>query len=126
MQARLLRIAASHERLVKLAEGGARREGPPSEPDHRVPPADDLRGSRIAAEYEEASVRQRSREDPIAKERRHIAQAEDRIARQETLVAKLSADKRFGDLAAQARVILATLKETLRLAREHLALELKK
>jgi len=126
MRARLLRIAASHERLVALAEGGGRREGPSNEPDHGALATDDLRGSRTTAECEEASVRQRSREDPIAKERRHIAQAKDHIARQEALVVKLSADKRYTALAAQARVILATLKQTLRLAREHLALELKK
>ena len=126
MRARLLRIAASHERLVRLAEGGGRREGYPSEQDHRAAPADDLRVSRIPAVYEEGSVRQGSSEDPIAKSRRHVAQAEEHIARQEALVAKLSADKRYNVLAAQARVILATLKQTLHLAREHLALELKK
>ena len=108
-----------------LAEGEGWGEGSSNEPEHRAPP-DDPQEFRIAAENGEGSVRQRSTEDPIAQARRHVAEAEDHIARQEALVVRLSGDARHVALAVQARVILATLRQTLRLAREHLALELKK
>ena len=114
-------------RFGMLAEGEGRREGSGNEPDRRAPPPDDLRDSRIAAEpSEDGSVRQRPTEDPVAQARRHVAEAEGHIVRQEALVARLSGDARHVALAVQARVILATLRQTLRLAREHLALELKK
>ena len=108
-----------------LAEGEGRGAGSSNEPDHRAPP-DVPKRSGNAAEKEEVSVRQRSSEDPVAQARRHVAEAEGHIARQEALVARLSGDARHVALAVQARVILATLRQTLRLAREHLTLELKK
>ena len=67
----------------------------------------------------------RSAEDPIAQARRHVAEAEDHIARQEALVVRLSSDLRHAGLAAEAKEILQTLKHTLSLARQHLDLELK-
>ena len=67
----------------------------------------------------------RSAEDPIAQARRHVAEAQDHIARQEALVIRLSSDLRDAALAAEAQEILHTLKHTLSLARQHLDLELK-
>jgi len=55
-----------------------------------------------------------------------VAEAKAHIARQEALVAKLSNDQRHLALAAEAKEILTTLKQTLRLAREQLAIELKR
>ncbi len=65
-------------------------------------------------------------EDPASQARRHVAEAKAHIARQEALVAKLSNDQRHLALAAEAKEILTTLKQTLRLAREQLAIELKR
>jgi hypothetical protein len=105
IQARLLRIAAANERLGNIAEGHAA----PSEP--------------VASE-DEATVRRS--EDPVSQARRHVAEAEVRVERQEALAAKLSDSGKNLQLADQAREILGTLKQTLRLARDHLALELSK
>jgi hypothetical protein len=55
-----------------------------------------------------------------------VTEAAAHIARQEALVARLSNDQRHLALAAAAKKILATLKETLRLAREPRAIELRK
>jgi hypothetical protein len=68
-------------------------------------------------------VSNRSTEDPLTITRRHVLEAEGHVARQETLVAKLD---RWGHvaLAAEARELLATLKKSLELAREHLSTEL--
>ena len=68
----------------------------------------------------------RRAEDPVSQARRHVAEAEVRIERQEALVARLSDNSKYAALLDQAREVLATLKYTLRLAREHLELELKK
>lgn len=65
-------------------------------------------------------------EDPVAQARRHVRQAEGHVAVQEALVERLSNNDKHADLANQARGILDTLRHTLSLAREHLALELKK
>jgi hypothetical protein len=122
LRERLLRIAASHERLVKLAESLKTSREAYDTSDNPELPAGGARGARDAAR----SLRRPSDEDSVAMARRHIAEAEDRIARQENLVAKLSSDRRHTALAAEAREILATLKHTLVLARQHLEIELKK
>jgi hypothetical protein len=71
-------------------------------------------------------VRARTGEDPIAQARRHVWEAEGHVARQEALVERLSHNDKHAALAEQAKEILGTLRQTLSLAREHLALELKK
>lgn len=107
------RIAASHQRLagsavpVKVLLAGC---------------SDAFKGARDG----EASVRRPLHQDGIARARRHVAEGEGHIARQEQLVAKLSLGDRHTELAAEARVILATLKHSLRLAQEDLATELSK
>jgi exonuclease VII small subunit len=65
-------------------------------------------------------------EDPIAQARRHVAEAEQHVARLESLILRLSNDERHAALAAEAREILATLKQTLSLALQHLELERKR
>jgi hypothetical protein len=65
-------------------------------------------------------------EDPVAQTRRHIAEAERHIARQKALVAKLSKNEKHAALVAEAKDILDTLKHTLGVARDHLAIELRK
>jgi hypothetical protein len=62
----------------------------------------------------------------VAQARRHVKEAADCIARQEALVARLSYDDKYAALAAEAKEILETLKYTLTLARDHLALEMRK
>jgi hypothetical protein len=52
-------------------------------------------------------------------------EAEGHIARQEALIRELDRDG-HPELAVKARELLATLKTSLRLAREHLAMELEK
>ena len=109
IQARLLRIAAFNERLCNLAEGthaAAEAEG------------------RAVTSLHEVAVKHT--EDPLSQARRHVAEGEARIERQEALVARLSDNSKYASLANQGRGILGTLKQTLRLAREHLELELKK
>jgi hypothetical protein len=66
------------------------------------------------------------REDPITQARRHVAEAQEHVQRQEALIARLSSDCRHAALTAEAKTILDTLKHTLSLARQHLELELKK
>jgi hypothetical protein len=107
IQARLLRIAASNERLCNIAEG--------NDTTTRTEP--------VPSRHEAAVGRS---EDPVSQARRHVAEAEARIERQEALVAKLSNSSKYLSLAGQAREILSTLKQTLRLARDHLELELRK
>ena len=66
-------------------------------------------------------------EDPVSQARRHVAEAEARVERQEALVARLFESGKTPQLADQAKEILSTLKQTLRLARVHLdELELRK
>ena len=113
IQVRLLRIAASTERLRNIAEGKTDEAGPADRAEHREP----VKSSH------EAAMRT---EDSVSQARRHVAEAEARIERQEALVARLSDSNKHIALAGEAREILATLKQTLRLARDHLALELKK
>ena len=112
---RLLRIAASNERLCDIAEGilvSAEAKG------EAIPPEPLLKPSRGAPV--------RSTEDPVSQARRHIAEAEARIERQEALIARLLESGRHIFLAEQANEILSTLKQTHRLARDHLEFELKK
>jgi hypothetical protein len=115
IQARLLRIAASNERLCDIVEG---RVGEAKAEDR----VEDGRPIRLT--HKETTTKRA--EDPVSQARRHVAEAEARIERQEALVVRLSDSNRHIDLAAESRVILATLKQTLSLARDHLALELKK
>jgi len=113
IQVRLLRIAASNERLSNIVEG-----------------TNDVAESEANAERPEpvkpshAATIKRV-EDPVLQARRHVAEAEARIERQEALVVRLSNTDHLA-LASEAREILATLKHTLRLARDHLTLELRK
>jgi len=112
IQARLLRIAAANERLCNIADGthtAAQTEG------HAVTPV---------TSRHEAAVRRT--EDPVSQARRHVAAAEERIERQEALVVRLSDNNKHLALANEAREILTTLKQTLRLARDHLEYELRK
>ncbi len=61
-------------------------------------------------------------ESPVAVARRHVEEAERRVARQRSLVAELERDKHFA-MVGHARKILEVLEESLRLARVHLELE---
>jgi hypothetical protein len=63
----------------------------------------------------------RPMEDRLSMAQRHVAEGEDRIARQEVLIAKLD---RHGhaELTVEARALLTTLQTSLRLVREHLSL----
>jgi hypothetical protein len=114
IQARLLRIAASNERLCNIAEGTL---AVVQTVDHAIP-------QKPVTPRNEAPVGRT--EDPVSQARRHVAEAEARIERQETLVARLSDSDKYLSLAGQARDILGTLNQTLRLAREHLEYELSK
>jgi len=55
------------------------------------------------------SSRKRSTEDPLSKARRHAAEGEERVARQEILIAELDRDG-HAKLAVTARVVLGTLE----------------
>jgi len=115
IRARLLRIAASNERLCDLAEG--------------VLVTAEAKGDTVACNpllKPPQATAVRPTEDPVSQARRHVAEAEVRIERQEALIARLSYRGRHVSLAEQANEILSTLKQTHRLARDHLELELKK
>jgi hypothetical protein len=113
IQARLLRIAASNERLCSIVVGTRDVAESESRAELREP----------AKPSHEAAIKRA--EDPVSEARRHVAEAEARIERQEALVARLSDSNKHLSLASEAREILAALKHTLRLARDHLALELR-
>ena len=115
IQTRLLRISASSERLCNIAEG----TGDVEQSEGRAEPREPAKPSDEGGAINRA-------EDPVSQARRHVAEAEARIEWQEALVARLSDSNKHLALADQAREILATLNQTLRLARDHLALELKK
>ncbi len=53
---------------------------------------------------------------------RHVLEGEDRIARQRTLIETMERDHHL-ETAATARGILATMEESLRLAKQHLEAE---
>ena len=63
-------------------------------------------------------------ESPVAIAKRHVAQGEGRVARQKELIEKLVRDNHPA-AADHARAVLAVLEESLRLAHQHLALEIK-
>src|SRR5215469_1365371 len=100
IQARLLRIAASNERLSDIAEG--------------VPAATDVKGHLVPPEplkrSNQAAVERT--EDPVSQARRHVAEAEVRIERQKALVIRLSGSDKYFSLARQAEDILCTLQQT--------------
>jgi hypothetical protein len=121
-----LRIAASHERLASLAEGLKVTRDADDVSDNHVLPAYGARRMLTTVGYGEEPLGRHPHEDAIGTARRHVREAEHRIARQERLVAKLSSDDRHAALAAEAREILATLEHSLSLAKQHLAIELKK
>jgi hypothetical protein len=115
IQARLLRIGDFNERLCNIAEGthaAARHMEGNAAPQKPV------------TSRREAAVK--PTEDPVSQARRHVAEAEARIERQEALVARLSDSSKYPSLADQATEILGTLNQTLRLARDHLEYELRK
>jgi hypothetical protein len=114
IQVRLLRIAASNERLSNIVEGT--NEVAESEANAERP--------ELVKPSHAAAIKRV--EDPVLQARRHVAEAEARIEQQEALVARLSDNSKYAALRDQAKEILATLKDTLRLARDHLALELRK
>ena len=126
MRARLLRIAASLENLGRLAEGITRLPQPPfdaaSAPEASL---DNDEAPRIT-EHTESPVSNSSTESALAQARRHVAQAEDQVARQRALVEKLSKNDKHIALIAEAKGLLYTLEHTLILARRHLSLELSK
>jgi hypothetical protein len=62
-------------------------------------------------------------ESPVAVAKRHVADAEMRVARQERLVATLERDK-HAVMAQHGQRILEVLKRSLELARVHLQLEI--
>ena len=66
----------------------------------------------------------RSTEDPLTMTCRHVREAEGHVARQEALIQELDRDGHI-ELAVEVRELLATLKTSLRLAQEHLSIELK-
>jgi len=115
IQARLLRIAASNERLCNIAEG--------------ILVTVEAKGDTIAPESLLQPPQQttiRPIEDAVSQARRHVAEGEARIERQEALVVRLLNSRKHISLAEQASDILSTLKQTHRLARDHLEFELKK
>jgi len=73
---------------------------------------------------EGAAVSNRSTEDPLTMTCRHVREAEGHVARQEALIQELNRDGHI-ELAVEVRELLATLKTSLRLAQEHLSIELK-
>ena len=88
IQARLLRIAASNERLSNIAEGIRVAE-------------DTKRHPELAEQSNEAAIKRT--EDPVSQARRHVAEAEARIERQKALVARLSCSDKHFSLARQAK-----------------------
>jgi len=113
IQARLLRLADSSERLCNIAEGTVIKADVEGNAGRREP----------AKPPHQAAIKRT--EDPVSQARRHVAEAEARIERQEALVARLSDNAKHAALADEAREILATMNQTLRLARDHLTTELK-
>ena len=62
---------------------------------------------------------ERSTEDLLSMARRHVAEGEAHVARQEALIVKLDRDGHT-ELAFEARELLATLQTSLRLANKDL------
>ena len=63
-------------------------------------------------------------ESPVAVARRHVVDAERRVARQKRLIETMERDRHMS-MAANGRKVLSVLEESLRLARVHLELERK-
>jgi len=53
---------------------------------------------------------------------RHVLEGEERVSRQRAMIETMERDH-HSEIAAKARVILATMEESLRLARKHLEAE---
>ena len=87
----------------------------------RVEPSRENPRSRQTREEQSTGPKTRSHRLADMSQRRKA-----RIERQEALVARLSDSNKHLPLANEAREILGTLEHTLRLARDHLALELRK
>ena len=64
-------------------------------------------------------------EDALAQAERHVREGEQRIAGQIELIARMKADGDSERAIAAGEAVLATLRRTLELAREHLAMEQK-
>ena len=64
------------------------------------------------------------RETALERAERHIRECQERIARQNTLLARLE-NAGYVQEAARAKELLALLEERLQLTREHLALVLR-
>jgi len=123
-RASLLRIAASHERLAQLATmPKAFRQSATRGMDLSLVEQQEQTGVKGTKEN---SMKSGLIEGPLEQASRHVAEAEDRVAKQEALVARLLESGRHDELAADARKVLGTLKQTLALARDHLAIELNK
>jgi hypothetical protein len=101
----LYSLAAGDEQSVNRQTGLALR-----------PPFAMLRGRQIAT-----TMRHRRTEDRLSMARRHVAEGEERVARQEILIAELDRDG-HPELAVEARELLATLQTSLRLQRDDLSL----
>lgn len=119
VRAMLSRMAELHQSLARLGERADEAL------DHE-PVAPGAASPAIATKQDDEAVRHGPDEDAVAQARRHVAEAEVHIARQEALLAKLVREDKHPGLAAEAREILSTLKHSLDLARDHLALELRK
>jgi hypothetical protein len=60
-----------------------------------------------------------SQETPLEQAQRHVLEGEQRVARQRAIIEEMDRDEHPA-VAAQARHVLETLEETLRLSRQHL------
>jgi hypothetical protein len=89
IQARLLRIAASNERLYNIVEGKDDKGG--SERQTTLP-------EPIGLSPQDADIKRT--EDPVLQARRHVAEAEGHIKRQEALIARLSDSNKYVALRA--------------------------
>ena len=63
-------------------------------------------------------------ETPVELARRHVTEGEQRVARQKTIVERLVKDGHEPRAVDKARLVLRTLEHSLRLAKEHLEIEL--
>ena len=126
VRAMLLRMAARYEHLARLTEN--RQQTAEGAPDPVLDFASQPKplSAAPAAASRKQTVEPSLGEDPVSQARRHVAEAEMRVARQRALIERLSSNPKYSDLTTQARAILETLQTTLSLAREHLELELSK
>jgi hypothetical protein len=61
-------------------------------------------------------------ETPLAQAERHVAEGEQRLARQRSILEQMERDKHPG-AAEQARKVLAVMEQSLRLSQQHLEAE---